>query len=117
MRVAIDGMGRIVIPEPLREELGLTGPGELELTALDGLLELTVPDVRAHIEEREGFAVIVRDRPGPELTSEMTLAAIERSRRDRARRLLPDWGAPVPSGRGAGPGGGGEREADPGQLF
>jgi AbrB family looped-hinge helix DNA binding protein len=81
MRVAIDGVGRIVIPKPMREELGITGPSELELTAVDGGLELTVPCVEAHLEDRDGFAVIVRDKPGPPLTAEMTREAIERSRR------------------------------------
>ena len=65
----------------MREELGITGPTELELTASDGRLELTVPDIAAHIEERDGFAVIVPDQPVPPLTVEMTREAIERSRR------------------------------------
>jgi AbrB family looped-hinge helix DNA binding protein len=81
MRVAIDGVGRIVIPKPMREELGIAGPTELELTAADDRIEVTVPCVEAHIEERDGFAVIVRDHPGPPLTTEMTREAIERSRR------------------------------------
>jgi AbrB family looped-hinge helix DNA binding protein len=81
MRVAIDGVGRIVIPKPMREELGIAGPTELELTAADGRLELTVPDIAAHIEERDGFAVIVADEPVAPVTLEETLSAIERSRR------------------------------------
>ena len=70
-----------MIPKPMREELGIAGPGDLDLTASDGRLELAVPDVQAHVEERDGFPVIVRDRPGPALTVEMTREAIERSRR------------------------------------
>jgi AbrB family looped-hinge helix DNA binding protein len=81
MKVAIDNVGRIVIPKPLRDELGINGPTDLELTAADGRLELTVPDVPAHIEERDGFAVIVPDQPVPSLTAEITREAIERSRR------------------------------------
>jgi AbrB family looped-hinge helix DNA binding protein len=81
MRVAIDGVGRIVIPKPMREELGIDGPTELELNASDGRLELTVPDIPAHIEIRDGFAVIVPDQPMAPLTAAMTREAIERSRR------------------------------------
>jgi AbrB family looped-hinge helix DNA binding protein len=81
MRVAIDGVGRIVIPKPMREELGIDGPTELELNASDGRLELTVPDIAAHIEIRDGFAVIAPDQPMPPLTAAMTREAIERSRR------------------------------------
>jgi AbrB family looped-hinge helix DNA binding protein len=81
MRVAIDGVGRIVIPKPMREELGIDGPTELELTGHDGRLELTVPYIKAHLEVRDGFAVIVPDEPAPPMTTEMVRDAIERSRR------------------------------------
>ena len=81
MRVAIDAVGRIVIPKPLRAELGITGPTEVELKAADGRLELTVPDVPAHVEERDGLPVIVTDRPMKPLTVDGARAAIERSRR------------------------------------
>jgi AbrB family looped-hinge helix DNA binding protein len=81
MRVAIDGVGRIVIPKMLREELGVHGPTDLELTAIDGRLELTVADVPARVEEREGFPVIVTDRPMEPMTLADARAAVERVRR------------------------------------
>jgi AbrB family looped-hinge helix DNA binding protein len=81
MRVAIDGVGRIVIPKPMRDVLGIDGPTELELTERDGALELTVPYIKAHLEERDGFTVIVPDEPVPALTTEMVREEIERSRR------------------------------------
>jgi AbrB family looped-hinge helix DNA binding protein len=81
MRVAIDGVGRIVIPKPMRDALGIDGPTELELTERDGALELTVPYIKAHLEERDGFTVIVPDQPVPTLTTEMVREEIERSRR------------------------------------
>jgi AbrB family looped-hinge helix DNA binding protein len=81
MRVAIDGVGRIVIPKPMRDALGIDGPTELELTEADGKLELTVPYIKAHLEVRDGFTVIVPDEPVPPMTAEMVRDAIERSRR------------------------------------
>lgn len=81
MRVAIDGVGRVVIPKPMREALGIDGPTELELTEVDGRLELTVPYVKAHLEVRDDFTVIVPDEPVPPMTTEMVRDAIERSRR------------------------------------
>jgi AbrB family looped-hinge helix DNA binding protein len=81
MRVAIDGVGRIVIPKPMRDILGIDGPTELELTERDGALELTVPYIKAHLEERDGFTVIVPDEPVRTLTTEMVREEIERSRR------------------------------------
>lgn len=81
MKVAIDAVGRIVIPKILRDELGLSGPADLELTAADGRLELTVPEIPAHVEEREGFPVIVAERPMSPLSAAETRRAIERTRR------------------------------------
>jgi bifunctional DNA-binding transcriptional regulator/antitoxin component of YhaV-PrlF toxin-antitoxin module len=81
MRVAIDGVGRLVIPKPLREELGVHGPADLELTASDGRLELTIADVPAHVEEHEGFPVIVTERPMRKMTVADARAAVERVRR------------------------------------
>jgi AbrB family looped-hinge helix DNA binding protein len=81
MRVAIDGVGRLVIPKPLREELGVRGPTELELIAADGKLELTVADVPAHVEEHDGFPTIVTDRPMEPMSVADARHAIERVRR------------------------------------
>jgi AbrB family looped-hinge helix DNA binding protein len=81
MRVAIDGVGRIVIPKPMRDALGIDGPAELELNEVDGRLELTVPYVRAHIEQRDGRSVIVPDEPVPPLTTETVREVLEEVRR------------------------------------
>jgi bifunctional DNA-binding transcriptional regulator/antitoxin component of YhaV-PrlF toxin-antitoxin module len=81
MRVAIDGVGRLVIPKTLREELGMHGPTDLELIAIDGRLELTVADVPAHVEEREGFPVIVTDQPMEPLSVVEARTAVEQVRR------------------------------------
>ncbi len=57
------------------------GPTDLELTASDGRLELTVADVPAHVEERGGFPVIVTDRPMEPMSAEEARTAVERVRR------------------------------------
>jgi AbrB family looped-hinge helix DNA binding protein len=81
MRIPIDGVGRLVVPKPLRDELGISGATEVELTAVDGRLELSVPDVPAHVEDRDGVPVIVPDGPVPPMSTEDVRAAIERTRR------------------------------------
>ncbi len=81
MRVTIDAAGRLVIPKPLREELGLHGPAEVELSAQDGRIELAVADVPAHVEEPDGFPLIAAERPMPPMSAEETRAAVERVRR------------------------------------
>ncbi len=81
MRVAIDGVGRVVIPKPMREALGIDGPTELELTEVNGSLELTVPYIKAHLETRNGFTVIVPDEPVPPMTTELVREVLERVRK------------------------------------
>lgn len=55
MRSTIDRAGRVVIPRAPRDELGLRGGGEVEITAHDGRIEL-VPAARPmRLVERDGF--------------------------------------------------------------
>jgi bifunctional DNA-binding transcriptional regulator/antitoxin component of YhaV-PrlF toxin-antitoxin module len=81
MRIGIDGVGRLVLPKPLRDELGINGPTELEVAARDGVIELAVADLPARVEEREGVPVIVADGAVPPLSVDETRAAIDRVRR------------------------------------
>lgn len=74
-------MGRLVIPKTLRDELGLQGPTDLELTAVDGRLEVTVADVSARVEDRGGFPVIATDEPMAPMSIAETAEAVERVRR------------------------------------
>lgn len=81
MRVTIDAVGRLVVPRAMRAELGLTGPAELEVTARDGVIELAVADVPAHVETQNEAPVIVNDAPVRPLTVAEVRAAIDRVRR------------------------------------
>lgn len=81
MKIAIDSVGRLVVPKALRAELGITGPTELEIVARDGVIELAVADVPARVEDRGGDPVIVTDGPMTPLTVEGVRAAIDRVRR------------------------------------
>lgn len=81
MRVGIDSVGRVVLPKVLRDELGITGPTQLEVAARDGVIELAVADVPARLEEREQGPVITTDESVPALTVEDVRAAIDRTRR------------------------------------
>ncbi|MGA2010270.1 MAG: hypothetical protein ABSH51_07015 [Solirubrobacteraceae bacterium] len=81
MKIAMDSVGRLVVPKALRAELGITGPTELEVVARDGVIELAVADVPARIEDHGGGPVIVTDGPMTPLTVEDVRAAIDRVRR------------------------------------
>jgi AbrB family looped-hinge helix DNA binding protein len=50
MRTTIDAAGRMVVPKPLRDELGFTAGVELDARVVDGRLEVVVPS-RVRMEE------------------------------------------------------------------
>jgi bifunctional DNA-binding transcriptional regulator/antitoxin component of YhaV-PrlF toxin-antitoxin module len=77
----MDSVGRLVVPKALRAELGITGPAELEVSARDGVIELAVADVPAHVEAGRESPIIVNDAPVKPLTVEDVRAAIDRVRR------------------------------------
>lgn len=81
MRSTIDVAGRLVVPKPVREELGLSAGTELEVTVVDGRVELEVPTTPMRLEEREHGVVAVADREMPVLTTERVRDTLERVRR------------------------------------
>lgn len=81
MVTTIDSAGRIVVPKRLREELGFKPGQELELSAVDGRLEVEHPVTPMRLEKRKGRLVAVVDRPMPTLSSEMVRETLERIRR------------------------------------
>ena len=80
MRATIDGAGRLVVPKPLRDELGFSAGTELELAAVDGHLEVVVPS-RVRLEEGPHGPRFVTDGPVEPLTTEAVRALMEEGRR------------------------------------
>ncbi len=81
MRVAIDGSGRIVVPKPMRERLGVTGPAELELVEGDGQLMLRPLPGEVRLVERDGVLVAERRGELAPLDWEAVRDLVERQRR------------------------------------
>jgi AbrB family looped-hinge helix DNA binding protein len=79
MRTTIDAAGRLVVPKPLRDELGFAAGTELELAAINGALEVRVPS-RVRIENGPHGLHFVSDDADP-LTDEHVRELIEKSRR------------------------------------
>ena len=79
MRSTIDAAGRLVVPKPLRDELGLAAGTELELEAVDGRLEIAVPS-RVHVEGGPHGIRFRADQPAA-LTPAQVRALTERGRR------------------------------------
>jgi AbrB family looped-hinge helix DNA binding protein len=81
MLTTIDAAGRIVVPKPLREELGFKAGQALELSAADGRLEVEHPTTPIRLEKRDGQLVAVADREMPTLTAELVRETLEQIRR------------------------------------
>ena len=81
MRTTIDGAGRIVVPKPMRDELGLTGGQELEITARDGRIEVDVAPVPMRLEARDGVVSAVPEEPLQTLRASQVREILERTRR------------------------------------
>jgi bifunctional DNA-binding transcriptional regulator/antitoxin component of YhaV-PrlF toxin-antitoxin module len=71
----------MVIPKALRDELGIHGPTEVDVEEYSGELRMSVPPIPAHVEMRDGLAVIVPEVPMKPMTAEDVRAALERVRR------------------------------------
>lgn len=80
MRTTIDAAGRLVVPKGLRDELGFSAGTELELEAVDGRLQVTVPSrVRMVVEGADGVRFVADD--APPLSVEQVRDLVERGRR------------------------------------
>lgn len=81
MRSTIDAAGRVVIPKPIRDSLGLTGGRAIEIREREGVIEIEPAATPMRLEERDGHVVAVPDRELPPLTDELVRATLERVRR------------------------------------
>jgi AbrB family looped-hinge helix DNA binding protein len=81
MRTTIDAAGRIVVPKAIREELALYGGQELEVSAVDGRIEIEVPPTPMHYEKHGRVLVAVPDVPVPTMTAEQVRDVLEKVRR------------------------------------
>jgi len=71
----------MVIPKSLRAELGIIGSTEVEVVSTNGHLELSLPEVPAHLEMRDGFPVIVPEAPIPPMTADDVRGVLDSVRR------------------------------------
>jgi AbrB family looped-hinge helix DNA binding protein len=81
MKAVIDRAGRIVVPRPLRQALGLK-PGQLlEIRAGDGRLEIEIASTPMRLKKRGKELVAVPETELPPLTAEHVRETLERVRR------------------------------------
>jgi AbrB family looped-hinge helix DNA binding protein len=80
MRATIDAAGRLVVPKPLRDQLGFAAGTELELAAVDGRLEVIAPS-RVSVEQGPHGVRFAAQTDTPPLTAEQVRDLTERGRR------------------------------------
>jgi AbrB family looped-hinge helix DNA binding protein len=81
MRTTIDTAGRLVVPKPLRQALGLRPGQALEIRAGDGRLEIEIAPTPMRLKKRGKGVVAVPDASLPPLTAEQVRDTLERLRR------------------------------------
>jgi AbrB family looped-hinge helix DNA binding protein len=81
MKATMDAAGRIVVPKPLRQALGLKAGQPLEIRAGDGRLEIEVAPTPMRLMKRGKGLVAVPDAKLPALTAQQVRDTLERVRR------------------------------------
>jgi AbrB family looped-hinge helix DNA binding protein len=81
MRTTIDTAGRLVVPKPLRQALGLKPGQALEIRAGDGRLEIEIAPTPMRLKKRGKGVVAVPEASLPALTAEQVRDTLERLRR------------------------------------
>jgi AbrB family looped-hinge helix DNA binding protein len=81
MKTTIDSAGRLVLPKPLRERLGLRGGGEVDLDEHDGVVEIR-PVPREVTVDRSGNRPVLRaTNDVPPLTDDEVRELLDQTRR------------------------------------
>jgi len=81
MKVAIDPAGRLVIPKEIRDRLGLSRGGTVEIRERHGRIEIEPAPTPMKLARRAGGSVAVPEQDLPELTDEIVRETLERVRR------------------------------------
>jgi AbrB family looped-hinge helix DNA binding protein len=81
MKTAIDAAGRIIVPKPLRDALGLAPGQVLEISATDGRLEIAIAPTPMSLKKRGKGVVAVPEEPLPALTADEVRRVLEGTRR------------------------------------
>jgi AbrB family looped-hinge helix DNA binding protein len=81
MKAVIDRAGRIVVPKPLRQALGLRPGQPLEIRAGDGRLEIEITSTPMRLKKRGRGVVAVPETKLPTLTAVQVRETLERVRR------------------------------------
>jgi len=78
---SIDSTGRVVIPKPLRDRLGLSGGQKVSIRERNGRIEIEpAPTPMTLVEGSHGLAAVPQQEIPP-LTDELVRSTLEQTRR------------------------------------
>jgi AbrB family looped-hinge helix DNA binding protein len=82
MRTTIDKAGRVVVPKPLRQAIGLEAGSAVEIRVSDGRIEMEPAPLEVRLERKGAILVAVPVRPVPPMPASL-VAQTTRSLRGR----------------------------------
>jgi AbrB family looped-hinge helix DNA binding protein len=88
MKTTIDRAGRVVIPKEVREQVGLTPGTEVEVRAVEGIVEIIAPRPQGRIIKEGPVWVWEPDTGTRQVTQEEINDAIREVREERERKIL-----------------------------
>ena len=80
MKMVIDRVGRVVVPKPLRDQLGLQPGAELDASIEDGRLIATPTGAEVFLVNQDGRLVATTTEPVPPMAQEELLRLIDEGR-------------------------------------
>lgn len=80
MRVSIDAAGRLVVPKPLRDALGIEPGAPLEISVRDGRLEIEPDPTPMRVVQGPNGVILEADRALPPLTADDVREVLEQVR-------------------------------------
>ncbi|MDP9341954.1 MAG: AbrB/MazE/SpoVT family DNA-binding domain-containing protein [Actinomycetota bacterium] len=81
MRTTIDSGGRVVVPKPMRDALGLRPGSDVEVSMRDGRVEIEPAIVPMRLVKRRGVTVAEAGVPLPPLSAAQVREVQEQARR------------------------------------
>lgn len=81
MRTTIDAAGRIVVPKPVRDAMGLTAGRAIDVVYTDGRIEIDLAPAEVTVETEDGLPRLLPTEPLEGLTDEQVRDVLEATRR------------------------------------
>jgi AbrB family looped-hinge helix DNA binding protein len=81
MRTTIDGAGRIVVPKPVRDAMGLTPGRTVDVVYTDGRIEIELSPAEVVVEVVDGVPRLAPAEAMPALTDAQVRDTLEATRR------------------------------------